>query len=102
MTRSTAAKLPQMSHGRYVPEVGNIITVELPGERTRATIERVISDEAVIAKLQTFTTSKEHDYRKGDLVPCRFTDVGMGATGWLAISERQLDQASAKKTKKGA
>lgn len=97
-------KLPAMSTSHYEPKVGDTITIDMPGERTRATIERVISDEAVIARLQHFTTSREHGYRKDDLVPCRFTTLDMGVPGWRAISETELGSAESaqKKKKRGA
>lgn len=98
--KSTARTLPRMSAPHYEPKAGQTITIELPDERTRAVIERVISDEAVIVKLLTFTTSKSHNYRKGDMVPCRFQALDMGVPGWRAISDRELEDAEAKRQKK--
>lgn len=96
MTPSTQAPLPRMSGSHYVPKVSDTITVQLPDEATRAKIERVISDVAVIASLSTFTTARHsHSYRKGDLVPCRFETLGMGVPGWRAMSEREMDDAEA-------
>jgi hypothetical protein len=96
------ARLPKMSTPRYEPKIGDTITVELPDERTRAQIEKVISQDAVIARLMTFTTSKSHQYRKDDLVACRFEMLGMTIPGWRAMSQRELDEADshAKKTRK--
>lgn len=93
--------LPRMSTGHYEPKVGDTITVQLPDEFTRAEIERVISDEAVIAKLKTFTTARaSHQYRKDDLVPCRFERLSMGVPGWRAISEREMDEAAAEQQRR--
>lgn len=86
-------KLPKMSSPHYEPKVGDTITVELPDERTRAVIEKVISDEAAIARLLHYTTSKSHSYKKGDLIACRFEMLGMSIPGWRAMSERELDDA---------
>jgi len=93
-------QLPKMSSPHYEPKVGETITLELPDERTRATIEKVISDEAAIARLLTYTTSKSHSYKKGDLVACRFERLGMGVPGWRAMSQRELDEADSAKAPK--
>lgn len=102
MITPTATPLPRMSGSNYVPKVGDTITIELPDERTRGTIERVISDVAAIARLQTFTTGvgKSHNYRKDDLVPCRFERLGMNVAGWRAVSEREMDEAAAARVAK--
>ena len=88
-------RLPKMSSPHYEPKVGDTITVEIPDERTRAVIERLISDEAAIAKLLSYTTSKSHTYKKGDLVACRFERLGMGISGWRVMSQREMDDAEA-------
>lgn len=90
-----ATPLPRMSHGHYEPKIGDTITIQLPDEFTRGEIERVISDLAVIAKLKTFTTARaSHNYRKDDLVPCRFEKLSMNNSGWRAISEREMEEAA--------
>lgn len=93
-------KLPRMSTPHYEPKVGDTITIELPDERTRATIEKVISDTAVIAKLLTYTSSKSHAYRKDDLVACKFEMLNMTVPGWRAMSQRELDAAAGPEKKK--
>ncbi len=78
----------------YMPQVDDVITVELPDERTRAKIVRLVSATAAIAELQSFTTaSKSHNYRKGDLVPCKFGKTPSGLSGWVAVSEAELKKA---------
>lgn len=87
--------LPKVSSGRYEPKVGDMITVQLPDERTRATIEQVVSDTAAIVRLNHFTTAtKSHNYRKGDLVPVRYGTLDMGLPGWKSVSEQELAQAT--------
>lgn len=101
-THTPAAAMPRMSSGRYEPKVGDAITISVPDEVTRGVIERVISPDAVIASLSTFLTGsgKSHQYRKGDLVPCRFDEIGMNQRGWKAVSQRELDEAAAANEKK--
>ena len=92
--RAPATPLPRMSGPHYIPKVGDSITIELPDERTRGVVESVVSDTAVIAKLATFTTSKSHNYRKGDMVPCRFGMLDMTIPGWRVVSRRELDESA--------
>lgn len=99
-TPAAAPKLPVMSGAHYEPKVGDAITVELPDERTRAEVIKVISDTAVIAKLSTYTTSKSHNYRKGDLVPLRFQTLDMNIPGWRAVTQHEMDEADAASKKK--
>lgn len=80
----------------YEPKTGDVITINLPDEVTRATIIRMVSATAAIAELMNFTTaSKSHNYKKGDLVPCKFGRTITGLKGWTVVSENEL-QASAK------
>lgn len=72
------------------PKVGNEITVELTGERTRAEIIKVMSPTTVIAKLLRYTTSRDHGRHKGDLVACRFEEGALGLSEWRVLKEREL------------
>ncbi|HEY1806006.1 MAG TPA: hypothetical protein VGG45_16150 [Terracidiphilus sp.] len=79
----------------YQPKIDDIITVELPDERTRGKIVKVVSPQMVIAQLEHFTTgSKSHPYKKGDFIPCRY-QVGqpMNLKGWYAVPQSELDAA---------
>lgn len=85
----------QMQQGVYRPQVGTVTTVDLPGERTRAEIVNVVADDAIIARLQSFTVSREHRYKKGDLVPCRLVMGPMNQKIWQAVDEAELARAPA-------
>lgn len=72
-----------------MPQIGQFITVDLPDERTRAEVVKVISDTACLAKLAQFTTAaKSHPYHKGDVVAVQLRKDGMGLQAWIAIEER--------------
>lgn len=72
-----------------MPEIGQAITVELPDERTRAEIVKVVSDSAVLARIIQFTTAyKSHPYKKGDTIGAQLKKTGMGQMAWIAIDER--------------
>lgn len=89
------AQLPRMSNPRYEPHVGEEITIELPDERTRASIESVVSPTHCLARLLRYPVSKSHQYRKGDLIACKHETLGMGISGWRVMSQRELDEADA-------
>lgn len=91
-TTQTRPPLPKMSHPNYEPKEGDVITVELPDERTRATIVRIISDTAVIAKIMQYTTGRHsHPYKKDDLIACKFETLDLGNSGWRVLSDRELE-----------
>lgn len=92
---SEPPRLPRMMMPHFEPKVGDQITIDLPDERTRGEIVKVVSTTAVIAKLLTFlTASRSHSYRKGDIVPCLYAQVGMNQNGWRAVSEREMEAAA--------
>ena len=69
----------------YVPQVGEILTVALPYETTRAEVMRVEGNNTVIAALnQSRPFSKFHDYRHEDWIIVRRAH-GLGGTDtWRA------------------
>lgn len=76
----------------YLPQVGDMTTVHLPGEITRAEIRKVTSERTMIAELSSFTTAKDHPYKKGDLVPFRLKKNGLNQQIWEAIPEREITE----------
>lgn len=82
---------------RYKPQVGHVITLDLPGERIRAEIQGVVSDDAVVAKIVGTPVAKTpHGYQRNDTVCCRRgVAEGIGTECWQVISERELQQADA-------
>ena len=93
---NVASPLPKMSGTDYEPKEGDIITVELPNERTRAKIEKVISDAACIARIMQYTTAfHSHPYKKDDLIACKFEEVGVRNQGWRLVSDREMAEADA-------
>lgn len=105
MTAKINSKLPVMHVTGYMPKIGDQITISLPDEKTRGTIEKVISPEAVIAKLTQFTTAKtSHPYRKDDLIACKLRVDALNQRNWQVVPQRELEaaaDAAEKKPKKG-
>ena len=79
---------------KYDPKVGDPVTIELPDERTRGTIVRVISPTRIIAQITQFTTgNKSHNYKKDDFVAAEHRMGMMNIRGWYVIPQAQLDAA---------
>lgn len=50
-----------------VPQIGEVITVTLPGEIIRAEVVRILDDDNIVCKLQQ-PMAKSHSFHKNDLV----------------------------------
>lgn len=61
---------PPIPHGMPLPLEGQLLLVELPGERLRATVRKVTSSDYLIVELTDIPLAKSHSYQKGDFVPC--------------------------------
>lgn len=72
----------------FIPHEGTILTVTLPGELLRAPVVRVINSHTVFVQLGQPLT-KNHIYRKDDLVACERKDTPLGEV-WEAVDERVL------------
>ena len=79
----------------FTPEIGALVTIELPGEITRAIVERIISPTRIIGRVDQFTTNnKSHDYKKGSLVAAEYRRGAMNLNGWYEIPQSVLDAAN--------
>lgn len=93
-TPQPAAPLPKMNEPEMGYDVGQTITVQLPNEVTRAVIEKAVSPTACLARINTFTTGHiSHNYRRGDLIPCRYDILALNQRGWRVVSEREMAEA---------
>jgi hypothetical protein len=86
----------------YEPRVGDMATVNLPGEVTRGEIVRVINPQSIIVKLTVFTTSKDHDYRRFNMVPCRLKKDFANRLVWESIPEGELKASAEREEAKRA
>lgn len=76
--------------GFMLPAEGSEVTVDLPGERTRALVLKRIDESAIVVELMSAPAARSHSYRRGDKVPCRLTRSDLGETVWKAIDDRQF------------
>jgi hypothetical protein len=61
----------------FIPKEEMLMVVELPGERTRATVEKVIDDNTIIVQLTSMPMAKSHQYRMDQYVRCHRDTNGL-------------------------
>lgn len=88
--------LAKRNHHRF--KKGDEMTVDLPGERIRAQVDFVASDNLLQATIINTPVGKApHGYSKGDLVTVRRGEDALKIEErWVAVSERELQQAEAR------
>ena len=64
--------LPLVGTHLHTPHVGDTVLVELPGERMRAVVAKVLSPFVIIVELTDLPLmcNKSHHHEKGAFVPC--------------------------------
>lgn len=75
---------------RHVPQVDAQIIVELPGERTRATVIEMIDDNTLVAELTSIVMGKSHVYRTGMTVPVQRKKSPLEGDIWEVIDEMKM------------
>lgn len=81
---------------RYKPKVGDTITVTLPGEKIRARIDGVASEDAVVCTVLGAPIAKTgHGVMKDDVINVRRGDDSIGMEAWVMITEREMQQREA-------
>lgn len=86
---------PVESSLKYIPQVGQILNITLPGEVTRGLVEERVDDDHFVVTLQQPTTNyQSHRYQKDNLVPVqRKKSIFGGPDNWEAVDERLLAAA---------
>lgn len=75
---------------RFIPSVDQQIVVDLPGERTRATVRAVHDSNTLVVELTSIIMGKAHFHRTGDVLPFKRARNEMGQEVWTVIDERDL------------
>jgi hypothetical protein len=70
----------------FVPAAGSHLIVALPGESLRCTVRRVVDPDTAIVELPQPLT-RNHTYRRGDIVACERTSGMLGET-WTVMELR--------------
>jgi len=81
---------------QFKPVEGAFITLMLPGEMIRAKVCRVVSEDSVVAQIDSPPMGRGHAYHKGDVLPCRrVVDDFLKTEQWEVVSEHELNLAEA-------
>lgn len=78
-----------MKMAKYHPVEDSYIIVQLPNERLRAIIRRVVNDDAIIVEVVSIPLARTHNYQRGDYVACRRIDTSLGEI-WEAVAEQRI------------
>lgn len=73
----------------YHPQEDQYLVVQLPGERLRALIRRVVTDDAVIVEITSVPLAKSHTYKRGDIVACRRDSTDFGDV-WESVPDQRI------------
>lgn len=90
----------------WLPKIDADLTVDLPGERLRASVRRIVDEDTVIVELTSGPMAKTHTYRKGDLIAVRRTAAPFNQEMWTVVEERrafippELEKTNAPRTRK--
>ena len=77
---------------QYDPREGDMVTLNLPDEVTRAKIVKVVSPTKIVAEIAQYTTgNKSHNYKKGDFVAAEYRMGAMNLRGWYVIPQSAMD-----------
>jgi hypothetical protein len=66
---------------------GSVLTVDLGGERMRATVRKVLDPDTVIVEITGVPFTRNHGYKQGDMVGCR-RESGLLGEVWRAVNDR--------------
>jgi hypothetical protein len=69
----------------HAPREGQMLVVDLPGERLRTEVVRVVNPDVVIVELAWQPMAKTHQYGLGDMVPVRRDHGPLGEEVWRAF-----------------
>lgn len=87
---------------KYIPQEETYIVVQLPGEKLRAMIKRVVTEDAIIVELTSVPLAKSHTYQRGDYIACRRQKTSLGEE-WEAVREQRISiEEVAEKEEKAA
>lgn len=76
---------------RHVPKEGDYIIVDLPGERTRATVVEMLNEDTMVVELTSIVMGKSHVYRTGHVIPVQRAKSDLDrADKWEVIDEQEM------------
>lgn len=71
----------------FQPTIDTYLIIELPGEKLRALVRRVLNKNKIVLQLTNVPLAKSHTYKKDDFVACKRVQ-GMFGESWEAIESK--------------
>lgn len=71
----------------FTPIIDSYLTIDLPGEKLRALVKKVINNNKIILQLTNQPLAKSHTYRKDDFVAC-IRKEGMFGEMWEVVESK--------------
>lgn len=71
----------------FIPTIDTYLTIDLPGEKLRALVRKVLNKNKIVLELTSVPLAKSHAYKKGDLIACKRVQ-GMFGEVWEVIESR--------------
>ena len=85
-----ALRLPRPgAYRKFIPTVGTLVVVALPGETARVPVQKVVDDDTILIKLDTPPMAKTHNFRFNDVIGVR-RRVKDGRDIWEAQTDRDF------------
>lgn len=72
----------------WIPAVDSFITIDLPGERLRAQVQKIVDEDTVIVEVTSQPMAKSHSYKFKDIIACR-RQTGEFNEIWRVVEERK-------------
>ncbi len=71
----------------FIPKPNTYLIIDLPGEKLRAFIRKVLTPNKIVLQLLNVPLAKSHTYKMNDFVACKRVQ-GMFGEIWEAIESR--------------
>lgn len=71
----------------FTPKIGTYLLIDLPGEKLRAFVKKILNPNKVILQLTSVPLAKSHTYKMNDFVACA-RKKGIFGESWEAIESR--------------
>lgn len=76
----------------FIPKIETYLTIDLPGEKLRAFVKKILTPNKIILQLLSVPLAKSHNYKQGDFVACA-RKKGIFGECWEAIESKSTLEA---------
>ena len=75
----------------FEPTLDTYLTIELPGEKLRALIKKILTKHKIVLQLTSVPLAKSHAYKQYDFVACKRVQGMFGETWEVMESKPTLE-----------